>query len=89
MGINKDGKLAVLVAGDDMTATQAVAHLQKAGYGVQLVKLDSGPSSQLSLVTDRRPASSTETRPVSRDAETVVSSPNARGTPLTISIVLK
>jgi hypothetical protein len=89
VGINKAGKLAVLVAGDDMTAAQAVAHLQKAGYGVQVVKLDSGPSSQLSLVTDRKPPIAGDTRPVSRDAETVVSSPIARGTPLTIGIVLK
>lgn len=100
VGINKAGRMAVLVAGDNMTPKEAVAKLNEVGFGVQVVKLDSGPSSQLSLATTRRHSKEAleayrnhyGTEPVvgpTRDVETMVGSPISRKTPMTIGIVAK
>jgi hypothetical protein len=88
VGINSTGRMAVFVVGDNLTSAQAVDHLTRAGYGEQVVKLDAGPSSQLSLTTTRSNARG-ENVTTDRQPESVVSSILDRRTPMPISIVEK
>jgi hypothetical protein len=90
VGTNGKGKMAVLVAGDNMTAKEAVATLGKAGYNSNVVKLDSGPSSQLSLVTNRQSSNwFTGAKTDTRDAENMFDRIKGRETPVPINIISK
>jgi hypothetical protein len=76
------GKMAVLVT-SDLSPRQAVQQLKNAGYG-NVVALDSGPSSQLTLKTTRDQGST-----IREKMEQQVISERDRMTPMPIGIVEK
>jgi hypothetical protein len=90
VGTNGKGNMAVLVAGDNMTAKEVVDTFSSAGYKSNVIKLDSGPSSQLSLVTNRQSTNFfTGAKTDSRDAENMFNRDKGRETPLPINIISK
>lgn len=84
VGVNAKGKIAVLVSAGNMTPRQAHQALSSAGY-TNVIALDSGPSSQVSMVTNRRNDKGVATR----DTESMIGSITNRGVPIPITIQLK